>query len=191
MKATTIRKGNIVRINGVLYRVLVMDHVTPGKGRAHIQTKLRSLRDGTQTEMRFRSDQDVERVALEAKEMQFLYSDQQGFHFMDTATYDQVALGEDVLADAKPYLIADTVIQMQWFENKPVAIELRLKVHGWTMPDLKVVETSPSVKDATASAQRKPAKLETGLVVQVPAFIEEGEMIRVSTIDGSYSERVK
>jgi len=185
MKATTIRKGNIVRINGILYRVLVMDHVTPGKGRAHIQTKLRNLLDGTQTEMRFRSDEDIERVALETKEMQFLYSDQQGFHFMDTATYDQVALGEDILADAKPYLIADTVIQMQWFESKPVAIELPPVV------DLKVIETTPSVKDATASAQRKPATLETGLVVQVPAFIEEGEMIRVSTLDGTYAERVK
>lgn len=185
MKATTIRKGNVVRINGILYRVLVMDHVTPGKGRAHIQTKLRNLLDGTQTEMRFRSDEDVERVALETKEMQFLYNDQQGFHFMDTATYDQVALGEDVMSDAKPYLVADTVIQMQWFENKPVAIELPPVV------DLKVVETTPSVKDATASAQRKPATLETGLVVQVPAFIEEGETIRVSTIDGTYAERVK
>lgn len=185
MKATTVRKGNILRINGVLYRVLVMDHVTPGKGRAHVQTKLRNLLDGTQTEMRFRSDEDLERVVIETKEMQYLYNDQQGFHFMDTATYDQVALGEEILADARPYLMPDAIVQMQWFENKALAVELPPTV------DLKVIETTPSVKDATASAQRKPATLETGLVVQVPAFIEEGEMIRVSTIDGSYSERVK
>jgi elongation factor P len=185
MKATIIRKGNILRINGVLYRVLAMDHVTPGKGRAHIQTKLRNLTEGTQTEMRFRSDEDVERVSLETKEMQFLYSDGEGFHFMDTTSYDQIALAEDVLADSKAYLVADAMVQMQWFEGKALSVELPPTV------ELKVVETPPSVKDATASAQRKPAKMETGLVVQVPAFIEEGEMLRISTIDGSYSERVK
>ncbi len=185
MKATTIRKGNILRIDGNLYRVLVMDHVTPGKGRAHIQTKLRKIVDGTQTEMRFRSDQDVERVTMETKEMQFLYADGQGLHFMDTESYDQVALTEELLADVKPYLVADSLVQMQWFEGQAISVELPPTV------DLKIVETTPSVKDATASAQRKPAKMETGLVVQVPAFIEEGEMIRVSTIDGSYAERAK
>lgn len=185
MKATTIRKGNIVRINSAIFRVLVMDHVTPGKGRAHVQTKLRNLLDGTQTEMRFRSDEEIERVMLEQKAMQYLYSDQQGYHFMDTTSYEQVALSEEAIAEAKPYLVVDSVLAMQWFEGRPIAVELPPVV------DLKVVETPPSVKDATASAQRKPATMETGLVVQVPAFIEEGEMIRVSTLDGSYSERVK
>ncbi len=162
-----------------------MDHVTPGKGRAHIQTKLRNVQAGTQTEMRFRSDEDVERIALESKKMQFLYNDQQGYHFMDTTTYDQVALSDEVLAEATSFLVADAVIELQWFEGKPVAVELPPVV------DLKVIETPPAVKDATASAQRKPATLETGLVVQVPAFIEEGEVIRVSTVDASYSERVR
>lgn len=185
MKATTIRKGNILRVKGNLYKVLVMDHVTPGKGRAHVQTKLRNLQDGNQTEVRFRSDEDVERVILEGKEMQFLYEDQNGLHFMDTSTYDQVAIAAEDLADVKPYLLADTVVQTQWFEGKPIGVELPPVV------ELTVVDTPPSVKDATASAQRKPATMETGLVVQVPAFIEPGEKIRVSTIDGSYSERVK
>jgi elongation factor P len=185
MKATTIRKGNIVRLNNNLYRVLVMDHVTPGKGRAHIQTKLRNIIDGTQTEMRFRSDEEVERVAIESKQMQYLYKDQSGFHFMDTETYEQVALAEENLGDAVKYLVPDSVIGVQWFEGNAIGVELPPSV------DLKVVETTPSVKDSTASAQRKPATLNTGLVVQVPSFIEEGEMIRVSTVDGSYSERVK
>jgi elongation factor P len=185
MKATNIRKGNILRVNNTLYRVLVMDHVTPGKGRAHIQTKLRDLQGGAQTGMRFRSDENVERVAFEGKAMQFLYKDAEGYHFMDTETYDQVALSDEALGDAVPYLVVDAVIQMQWFEGKPVAVELPPTV------ELKVVETPPSVKDATASAQRKPATMETGLIVQVPAFIEEGERIRVSTVDGSYSERVR
>ncbi len=185
MKATNIRKGNLLRIDGTIYRVLNMDHVTPGKGRAHVQTKLRNVQLGSQTEMRFRSDENVERIALESKQMQFLYKDQQGYHFMDTATYDQVALSDEVLAEATSFLIADAVIELQWFEGKPVAVELPPVV------DLKVIETPPAVKDATASAQRKPATLETGLVVQVPAFIEEGEVIRVSTVDSTYSERAR
>jgi elongation factor P len=185
MKATNIRKGNIIRIKNVIYRVLNMDHVTPGKGRAHVQTKLRNLLDGTQTEVRFRSDEDIEKVVIESKEMQFLYEDQAGLHFMDTSSYEQVAITEEQIGDAKPYLLPDAVIQVQWFEGTPMGVELPPVV------EMKVVDTPPGVKDSTASAQRKPATLETGLVVQVPSFIESGEMIRVSTIDGTYSERVK
>ncbi len=185
MKATNIRKGNIVRINGMLYRVMNMDHVTPGKGRAHVQTKLRKLTDGTQTEMRFRSTDDVEKVVLESKEMQYLYSDGDGHHFMDTTSYEQVNLSNEMLGDATNYLVPDSVIMMETFEGTPIGVELPPTV------DLKIVETMPGIKDATASAQRKPATLETGLVIQVPSFIEQDEMIRVSTIDGSYSERAK
>jgi len=181
MKATTIRKGNLLRVDGVIYRVLVMDHVTPGKGRAHIQTKLRNLFDGTQTEVRFRSDDNVEQIALETKEMQYLYEDQQGYHFMDTKTYDQAALAGDVLGEAIKYLVADQVIQVQWFEGRPVAVELPAVV------PLKVKDTAPRIKDSTASSQSKPATMETGLVIQVPSFIETGESVRVNTIDGTYS----
>ncbi len=183
MKATNIRKGMILRVNNVLYRVLQMDHITPGKGRAHVQTKLRNLRDGTQTEIRFRSEDDVEKVALDVREMQYLYNDDTGYHFMDSETYEQVVLSEELLGDAVNYIVPNALIQVQWFEGQPVGVELPPAV------DLKVVETTPGIKDATASAQRKPAKLETGLVVQVPAFVEEGETIRVSTLDGSYLGR--
>jgi elongation factor P len=185
MKATNVRKGNILRIKGILYRVLNMDHVTPGKGRAHVQTKLRNLLDGTQTEVRLRSTDDVEKVALETKEMQYLYSDGDGYHFMDTQTYDQVSLTAEVLGDAVKYIVPDAILTTDWFEGQAVGIELPPVV------DLEVVETAPGVKDATASAQRKPAKLETGLVVQVPPFINEGERIRVNTADASYAERAK
>jgi len=185
MKATQIRKGNIVRIDGSLYKIMNMDHVTPGKGRAHIQTKLRKLLDGTQTEKRFRSDEDIEKVMIETKQMQYLYNDGDGFHFMDTTTYDQVHLTADTLGDAVQYLIADATLSLEWFEGNAIGVDLPPVV------ELKVIETPPSVKDATASAQRKPAKMETGLVVQVPAFIEEGEVIRVNTTDASYSERAK
>jgi elongation factor P len=185
MKATSIRRGNILRIDGVLWRVLSMDHVTPGKGRAHVQTKLRNLIEGSQTEMRFRSTDDVEKVALESKQMQYLYNDQQGYHFMDTETYEQAALTGEVLGDTVQYLIPDAMLMMEWFEGNPIGIELPPVV------DLRVVETAPGIKDATASSQRKPATLETGLVVQVPPFIEPDEVIRVNTADGSYAERAK
>ena len=185
MKATDIRKGNILRINGVLFRVMKMDHVTPGNGRAHVQTKLRNITEGTQTEMRFRSSDDVEKVMLESKQMQYLYSDADGHHFMDTTTYEQFQLDDDHIGEAKNYIVPDSVVMLEWFEDQPLGVELPPVV------ELKIVETMPGIKDATASAQRKPATLETGLVVQVPSFVEQDEVIRVSTVDGSYSERAK
>ena len=185
MKANNIRKGNVLKVNNTLYRVLTMDHVTPGKGRAHIQTKLRKLLDGTQTEVRFRSDEDVEKAFLETREMQYLYADQDGHHFMDTKSYEQVQLTADQLGNAVQYIVPEATITMQWHEDTALGLELPPVV------ELKVVETQPGVKDATASAQKKPAKLETGLVVQVPSFISEGEMLRINTLDGSYAERAK
>ena len=185
MKATNIRKGNIVLIKGVLYKVLVMDHVTPGKGRAHVQTKLRNLADGTQTEMRFRSDEDVNKAFLETREMQYLYSDQDGYHFMDTETYEQQQLTAETLGDGVKYIVPDTTIMMQTHEGNPLGIELPPVV------ELKVIETPPGVKDATASAQRKPAKMETGLVVSVPPFIKLGEILKIDTRSGEYITRVK
>ncbi len=185
MKATNIRKGNVLKLDNELWKVMNMDHVTPGKGRAHIQTKLRKLSDGSQTEKRFRSDENVDKAYLENKEMQYLYSDAEGYHFMNTEDYEQVALGSDTLGDAMKYLVPDATLSMQLHEGTPVGIDLPPVV------TLKVVETPPGVKDATASAQRKPATMETGLIVQVPPFINEGQSIRVNTEDGSYSERAK
>ncbi len=185
MKATQIRKGNIIRVDGTLYKIMNMDHVTPGKGRAHIQTKLRNILEGTQTEKRFRSDEDIEKVVIETKEMQYLYNDGDGYHFMDTTTYDQVSIPKETLGDAVQYLIPDTTLNLEWFEGNAIGVDLPPVV------ELKVIETPPGVKDATASAQRKPATMETGLVIQVPSFINEGEVIRINTADASYSERAK
>jgi len=185
MRATNIRKGQILIVKGVLYRVMNMDHVTPGKGRAHIQTKLRNLADGNQMEVRFRSDENVERAVLEQREMQYLYADGAGHHFMDMQTYEQAAIQDDLLADAIPYIAPDSVIIVETHDGNPIGVQLPAAV------EVDVVECPPAVKDATASAQRKPAKCNTGLVVQVPAFINQGEKIRVSTQDGSYLERAK
>jgi elongation factor P len=185
MKATEIRKGNVIKLNNDLFRVLAMQHITPGNWRGMVQTKLRNIRSGSSSEVRFRSEDEVDKIALETKQMQYLYHDQQGYHFMDTETYEQVALDDEVLGDTMSYVIAETMIEMEWHDGTPLGVELPGSV------DLKVVDTAPGIKGATASAQRKPATLETGLVVQVPSFIEQGEAIRVSTEDGSYLERAK
>jgi elongation factor P len=183
MKATNIRKGQLIRHNGQIYKVMVMDHVTPGKGRAHVQTKLRNLIEGTQTEVRFRSDEDVERVVVDTRQMQYLYGDGDGYHFMDTESYEQIALTSDTLGEAMSYIVPDSTIMVEWVEGTPVGVDIGAAV------ELRVLECPPAVKDATASAQRKPATTETGLVVQVPSFINEGDVIKVSTADGSYLER--
>ena len=185
MKATEIRKGNIVKVNNEPHRVLAMQHITPGNWRGMVQTKLRNLRSGSSAEIRFRSEDDVEKMMLDTKQMQYLYHDQHGFHFMDTESYDQVALASDDLGDTMSYVVPDAMVTMDWVEGKPVGIELPSAV------DLKIVETAPGIKGATASAQRKPATLETGLTIQVPSFIEEGEVVRISTLDGGYLERAK
>lgn len=183
MKANDIRNGQILRIQGELYRVLSFQHRTPGNLRAFVQAKLRSLRTGAQNEVRFSSTEELDRVSLDTRQMQYLYHDAAGYHFMDTETFDQVALADDVVGDIMPYVIPESTVIMEWFDGKPVGLELPAAV------DLKIVETAPGIKGATASAQKKPATLETGLVVQVPSFIEEGETVRVSTQDGSYLGR--
>ena len=185
MKATEIRKGNIIKVGSDLFRVLAMQHITPGNWRGMVQTKLRNIKTGSSSEIRFRSEDEVDKIALETKQMQYLYHDQNGYHFMDTDTYEQVALSDEVLGDTMQYVIAETMIEMEWHDSTPLGIELPTTV------DLKVIECAPGIKGATASAQRKPATLETGLVVQVPSFIEQGELIRVATEDGSYLERAK
>jgi elongation factor P len=185
MKATEIRKGNVIKYNGDLWRVLTMMHITPGNWRGMVQTKLRNIKQGTNTEVRFRSEDEVEKISFEPRKMQYLYHDQQGYHFMDVETYEQFALSDDVVGDSMDYVIPDSTVDMDWYDGAPIGVELPAAV------DLRVIETAPGIKGATAAAQRKPAKLETGLVVQVPSFIEEGERVRVSTQDGGYLERAK
>jgi elongation factor P len=183
MKANGLRRGMIIKYEGDLWRVFDALHQTPGNLRARMQTKLKNLRNGTMKDVRFRSEEDVEKAHLDSGRKQFLYHDAAGYHFMDLESYEQIVMSEETLGDAVSYLLPDTVLEVLMHESTPVGIELPITV------DLKVVETTPEVKGATASAQRKPAKLETGLVVQVPSFIAEGEKIRVRTDDGQYIER--
>jgi elongation factor P len=172
-----------IKLNGELYRVFSFQHITPGNWRGMVQTKLKSVKSGSIIEHRFRSEDRVEQAYLETHEMEYLYSDPSGHHFMNQETYDQITLSDDVVGDAMKYLLPNTAISVDFYEGNPVGIELPNTVN------LRVVETQPGMKGATASASYKPAKLETGLVVNVPQFVEAGTVIKVDTREDSYLER--
>lgn len=180
-----IRPGYVIVYNKELYRVITSEHRTPGNLRAFCQAKLRSLKNGTQTEVRFRSDEEIERANLEQAEMEYLYSDPSGYCFMNCETYEQIFIEDEIIADAKQYLLPNTKVRVEFYEEKPIGLELPDTV------ELVVQDTEPQMRGATASGGGKPATLETGLVVTVPQFVDIGEKIRVSTSTGEYLERVK
>jgi elongation factor P len=181
--ATQMRPGMIIKHNGELHSVFKVEHRTPGNLRAFIQAKLRNLRTGAMFEHRFRSPDPIEKVAVDEIKMEFLYHDGDNYHFMNQENYEQIALSAEILGDAVDYMIPNMVIHIEFFDGKAVGVELPQTV------DLKVVETEPGIKSATASSVTKPAKTETGLIVQVPPFINEGETIRVDTAEGAYLSR--
>ena len=181
--ATQLRPGMIIKHNNDLHSVFSVEHRTPGNLRAFIQAKLRNLRTGAMFEHRFRSSDAIEKITVDEDQMEYLYQDGEAYVFMNTETYDQLHLGKDILGDAVDYLIANLTIKVEFFDGKPVGVELPQTV------ELTVVETEPGLKSATASSVTKPAKTETGLVVQVPPFINEGEKIRVDTSEGAYLSR--
>ena len=181
--ATEMRAGNIIVYNSQLHRVLSVVHVTPGNWRGMVQCKLRNIKTGNQLEHRFRSEDRVEKASLDTHDMQYLYSDPSGHHFMNTETYEQITLTDEVLGDSLGYLLPDTVITVDFYESRPVGLELPNTVI------LKVVETDPPMKGATAAGGSKPAKLETGVTVAVPQFIDSGTRIVVDTRTGEYVSR--
>lgn len=183
ISATQLRPGMVVKFNNDLYSVFSMTHRTPGNLRGFVQAKMRNLRSGTMIEHRFSSEDRVEKAIMEEHEMEYLYDDGEYYYFMNTETYEQMHLMKDLLGDATQYLIAQLKVTVEFYEGKPISVELPATV------DLLVVETEPGLKGATVSNVTKPAKLETGLVVQVPPFITEGEKIRVNTSEGTYQER--
>jgi len=183
--ATQLRVGMLINYQNDLYRIMAVTHVTPGNWRGMVQTKMRSVRSGTQTENRFRSEDKVDRVTLEQHEMEFLYESDGQYHFMNTENYEQIALDQDLLGDAVKYLIPNARIQIEFHEGRPMGVSLPKTV------DLKIVETAPGLKSATVTNVLKPAKTETGLVVGVPNFINEGDVIRVDTETGEYLSRAK
>ncbi len=183
ISATQLRPGMIIKFNNELYSVFSMTHRTPGNLRGFVQARMRSLKSGTMTEHRFSSEDKVDKAQLDEHEMEYLYDDGEYYYFMNTETFEQMHLMKELLGDAVQYLIPQLKLKVEFYEGKPLGVELPATV------DMLVVETEPGLKGATVSNVTKPAKTETGLMVQVPPFITEGEKIRVNTAEGTYQER--
>jgi elongation factor P len=173
----------VVKFNNDLFSVFSVAHRTPGNLRGFVQAKMRNLRSGTMIEHRFSSEDKVERAILEEVEMEYLYDDGENYYFMNTENYEQTHLSKELLGDAINYLIPQLKVKVEFYEGKPMSVELPATV------DMTVVETEPGMKGASVSNVTKAAKMETGLVVQVPPFIKENEKIRVNTAEGAYLER--
>jgi elongation factor P len=183
LQATRLKKGMLVKMEQDLFRVLELQHVTPGNLRGFVRIKLRNIRNGTLSDQKLRSEDTVERATLDERQMQYLYQDGEDYYFMDTVSFDQIHITSEALGESVNYLKAEMTISVEFYGTEPVGIELPQTV------DLKVTDTAPGIKGATASAQVKPATLETGLVVQVPPFVNPGDLIRVSTDTGEYLSR--
>jgi elongation factor P len=178
-----MKKGMLIKIGQDLFRVLELQHVTPGNLRGFVRVKFRNIRTGALADQKLRSEDFVERATLDEREMQYLYRDGEAFHFMDTSSYEQLHIDAEALGDNVNYLIPDALIKVEFYGSEPVGIELPPTV------DLVVEDTAPGIKGATASNQIKPARLETGLVVNVPPFVNSGDKVRVNTETGEYLSR--
>jgi elongation factor P len=183
INATRLKKGMLVKIGADLFRVLELQHVTPGNLRGFVRIKFRNIRNGSLSDQKLRSEDTLDRAVLDEREMQYLYKDGEAFHFMDTTSFDQLHIDAEALGESVDYLIPDALIKVEFYGDEPVGIELPPTV------DLVVEDTAPGIKGATASNQIKPARLETGLVVNVPPFVNTGDKVRVSTETGEYLSR--
>jgi len=183
MRASDIRRGQAVLIEGKLFVVTNADHNTPGNLRAKVQFKLRDVVKGTIIDRRVGATDDIETVNLDRRQVEYLYSDNDGHVLMDLETYDQTTIPKEVFGDDILYLKPNTPLTALFFEGKVISYELPKSV------DLKVTDTPPGIKGATATNQLKEATLETGLKTRVPPFIEVGEVIRISTETGAYQSR--
>jgi elongation factor P len=185
IQATQLRPGMIILYEGDLYRVTAIHHLTPGNKRGFMQTKMKNLKTGIGTEKKFRSEDRLEQAMLDSRAMQYLYAEGDLHTFMDTQNYEQTSLPAEEMGDILQYLLPNQVVEIQFYDGRPVGISLPSTVA------LEVVETEPSFKGATASSSYKPAKLETGVTVQVPPFIQVGDKVRVDSSEGTYLERIK
>ncbi|MBA2305751.1 MAG: elongation factor P [Acidobacteria bacterium] len=183
LQATRMKKGMLIKIGEDLFRVLELQHVTPGNLRGFVRVRFRNIRSGSLSDQKLRSEDTVDRAVLDERQMQYLYKDGDSYHFMDTETYEQMHMSTEALGDSVNYIMPESTIAVEFYGSEPVGIELPVTV------DLKVVDTVPGIKGATASNQIKPATVETGLVVNVPPFINPGDTIRISTETGEYLAR--
>lgn len=183
--SSDLRKGLKIEIDGDPYIVVQYEFLKPGKGKAYYKCKLKNLLTGAQFDRTFRSSDKFNEPNLEEHEMEYLYTDGEQYCFMNTSTYDQIFLVPDQVGDAIDFLKENTVCNVLLFEERPIGISLPIFVN------LKVIKSDPWAKGDTASGSTKPATLETGYEIQVPPFIEEGEIVRIDTRTGEYVERVK
>lgn len=183
--ASSLRKGNIIDLEGKLYVILTAENIHPGKGTPVTQIDARRLSDGVKISERWRTTEQVERAHVEEKEHSFLYGDGDGYHFMNSENFEQVTLPADLIGDQAAYLQPEMKVFLSLHEGNPVGYELPQRV------TLEVVETEPTVKGQTAASSYKPAVLSNGVRTMVPPFIAVGTRIIVMTADGSYSERAK
>ena len=181
--ANDIRRGQVIKFNGEPHLVMETQHRTPGNLRAFVQVKMRNLRYGKALDQRFASTDTIEVLPTDRRTLEFSYADRENFAFIDPDTFDQIELSANTIGDLKYYLTAGGKVEVLFVDEKALTVDLPSTVA------LKVIESSDGVKGDTASNVQKPAKLETGLVVQVPLFIKEGEIIKISTADGSYLGR--
>ena len=183
IQATRLKKGMLIKVEQDLFRVLELQHVTPGNLRGFVRVKLRNIRNGAMSDQKLRSEDTLDRASLEEREMQYLYQDGDDFYFMDTTSFEQTHITREALGDSVNYMKAEMMIQVEFYGEEPVGIELPPAV------DLKVLDTAPGIKGATASNQVKPATLETGLVVSVPPFVNPGDVVKINTETGEYLSR--
>jgi elongation factor P len=180
-----LRNGLVIKYNGELHVIVKWEHRTPGNLRAFYQVKMKNLKNGKMIENRFRSGETLDVVRMETRNFQFLYHDGSGYVFMDNDNYDQVSIPDDIVGDQALYMKEGETAQIMFDGERPVSIEIPPNV------ELKVIEAPPGVKGDTATGGTKPVKLETGVTVNAPMFIEEGDKIKVDTRTGAYLERVK
>lgn len=185
MKASDLRPGMAITFDGKLYVCVQSTHVTPGNLRAFVQAKLRCIADGTMIDKRLRSTEELDQAFLDHREMEYLYSDNTGHILMDNKTYDQITLSNEMFGDAIKYFKPNTTLTVMIYKDNPVSIQLPNVV------ELAITDTAPAVKGATVTNQMKDAVVETGLKVRVPPFINIGDVVRISTDDGSYLSRAK
>ena len=185
VNATQLRVGDAIIFNGQPYRLAQVTHLTPGNLRAMVQTKMKNIKTGVNAEHRFRSDEKVEKASLEQQQAEFLYQQGDEYVFMNTETYDQISLSKEVLGDNVYYLLPNIHLALDIFEGQPIGITPPMTM------EFTVTETTPQLKGATASNSPKPATLETGLVINVPNFVEVGTKVKIDTRENKYLERVK
>lgn len=181
----TLRKGNIYEEDGQLWRVLEYQHIKVARGGATIRLKLRNVRTESTVEKTYSNGTRVNDVELDKADVQYLYNDGQFYHFMNTETFEQLAMGPDVMEDVKDFLLENEIISLESYEGEPLSLKLPTAV------DLRVVWAEAAIAGDTANSPTKQVELETGLRTQVPMFVQEGDVIRVDTRDGSYVTRVK